>query len=246
MRWLAGPALLIVIWQLFVASGRWPPSLLPGPADVGRTLWDMTGSGELTSNAWASVERVLAGIAIGTIAGLIIGLSVSSRRRLAWPLIQLVELGRPIPPIAWIPLAILWFGIGYQASVAVVVVGVFFPFTIACADALGNSRRAVNHVVTMYRLRAFHALRLAVPAALPEVATAFRLAVGLGWTSVIAAELVSGQQGLGYLIQQSRLLLQMDKVFACMITIGLIGVGLSWTARQFERVLIHRLRPDLA
>jgi NitT/TauT family transport system permease protein/sulfonate transport system permease protein len=245
-RWLAGPALLVVVWQVAVASNRWPSALVPGPADVGETLWDMARSGELRTNAWASVRRVLVGLAVGTFAGLLVGLAASSKRRAAWPLYELVELGRPIPPIAWIPLAIAWFGIGYKAAVAVVTVGVFFPFAIACANAFANAHVAVDAVVSMFGLRGRDALRLAVPAAIPEIASAFRLAVGFGWTSVIAAELVSGQTGLGYLIQQSRLLLQMDKVVACMIVIGVIGFALTWIATRVELRALRRWRPDVS
>jgi NitT/TauT family transport system permease protein/sulfonate transport system permease protein len=206
----------------------------------------MFANGELLTNTSASVGRVVLGIAVGTLAGIATGYAASSRSLAGAALRQAVELLRPIPPIAWIPLAILWFGIGSSAAIAVVVVGVFFPFAISCADAISRSRSAVAEVVGLYDIRGRQAVQMEFPAALPEIATALRLAVGLGWTSVIASELVSAQAGLGYLIQESRLLLQMDRVIACMAMIGAIGFALSLVARRVERTLVRRFRIDLA
>jgi len=246
VRRLGGVLLIVAVWQALVWTHWWSDALLPAPIEVGSALARMSATGELLSNTSASVGRVVLGIAIGTLAGIVTGYAASSRGPVGAALRQVVELLRPIPPIAWIPLAILWFGIGSSAAIAVVFVGVFFPFTISCADAIARSRSAVAEVVALYGIRGRQAVQMEFPAALPEIATGLRLAIGLGWASVIASELVSAQAGLGYLIQESRLLLQMDRVIACMAMIGAIGFALSLIARRVERSLLRKFRTDLA
>jgi NitT/TauT family transport system permease protein/sulfonate transport system permease protein len=235
---------LVMVWQSLRSFNIVSPDVLPSPAAVADRLLTLVDDDQILNDALASVRRVLLGVSIGVLIGASLGV-VACIRGVGGIVRRAVELIRPIPPIAWIPLAIAWQGVGYRASVVVVVMGVVFHFALVVTDAIDHSVQLVAPTVGMYELRQRHVLWLALPAALPEIMTGLRLAVGLGWTSVIAAELVGGDEGLGYLIQQSRLLLDMEQVLVCMMLIGAIGVGLSGAASLLERGATSRFRPDL-
>jgi len=220
---------LIVLWQAMSTLGFWKSNLLPSPAQVVQAALDMTSSRVLFLDVGASVTRVLCGFIIAAIVGTSLGLLLATYRRAAIPLRNAIELLRPIPPIAWIPLAILWFGIGNSSAIFIVAMGAFFPIFLNTFEAVSNVR--VAFIKTACCLGANQRLLLTdvlLPAALPEILVGLRIGLGIAWTTLIAAELIGAQSGLGYMIQLNRLTLQMENVIAGMIVIGLIGVFMNF------------------
>lgn len=224
--YLAAAGMLALIWQLAVVVFQPPTTILPSPAVVLRTFAEELFSGDLLVNAAVSLGRVAAAWAISTVIAVPLGV-LMGRNRAAERLIDpLIELLRPISPLAWIPLAILWFGIGESGKVFIIFIATFFPILLNTVDGV----KRIDPVL----LRAGRVLgcarpfdlfrRVMLPAALPSILVGLRISFGTGWAAIIAAELVAANSGLGYLIADGMEILRSDLVMVGMIVIGVIGV----------------------
>ena len=228
LRAAAVPVALLAIWETLARSGVINPLILPAPSQV-LTRWiDYARSGELHRDALSSLYRVAIGFLIGTALAVPIGLAMGASRRAYAYLNPLLQVLRPIPPIAYVPLAILWFGLGNPPAFFLISLGAFFPVlmnTIAgvrsvdavyirAARNLGADRRALF-------------LRIMVPAAMPHIMTGIRVGFGVAFIVVIVAEMIAVNDGLGYRILEAREYFWSDKIVAGMITIGLLGLGID-------------------
>lgn len=217
--------------------------ILPGPAAVAAAALELLADGQLLVDAAASLKRVFVGFSLAAAAGLSLGCATALAGRWGEGPRSVLETLRPIPPIAWVPLAILWFGLGDPSAWFIVFVGAFFPIYIQVAWALSHCPpRWLELAESLGASRRLTLLRVRLPAAAPEMLAGLRTGLGLAWTSVIAAELVGAQSGLGYRIQMHRLVLETEGVIVGMLTIGLLGFGMGAIARGLER----RLLPWLA
>jgi len=243
-KWGAVLAFL-VIWQaasmLGESDGR---SLLPPPTAVFRTWGDLMHSGGLLGDVTASVMRVGIGFAVAAFLGVLLGTILSVSPKLAVQFRSLVELIRPIPPIAWIPIAVLWFGIGNASAIFIVALGASFPILVSTYDGIANVQTSyINVARCMNAKRLLIVTDVLLPAALPQIISGLRIGLGIAWTSVIAAELVGAQSGLGYMIQLNRILLQTESVIAGMLTIGLIGLLANSLSYRIEEYLLPWTTP---
>jgi NitT/TauT family transport system permease protein len=151
----------------------------------------------------------------------------------------IVEALRPIPPIAWTPIAILWFGVGNAPSYFLVFIGAIFPVFINTFSAVRNIDRAqINAALCLGAKPGILIRDVLIPASLPVIFPGLRIALGVGWMCVVAAELIAAQSGLGYMIQQNRVLLQTQNVVTGMATIGVVGFAMSAVMERLERRLI--------
>lgn len=244
--WLA--AVLVVVLEMVSEANASTRRLLPAPTSVVVAWWRLLASGDLVRHAAASLGRVTVGYILAALLALMIGLLASRTSPVGGAVRTVVELLRPIPPIAWVPLAILWFGLGDASATFIVLIGAFFPICVSTADAVGGvDSRYIEVARTLGVRRAMLVTNILVPGALPSIVSGLRVGLGIAWTSVIAAELVGTQSGLGYLIQQERLLLQGEELVATMATIGLLGYALAWVTRSAEhRVLVPWSAEDRA
>lgn len=188
----------------------------------------MIESGELLIDIWESATRVFAGFAMAALIGTPIGLLIALSDRVRWSLDPLLQFLRPIPPIAWIPLTILWFGLGNGPAYALTMIASFFP--IVLNTYFGVQRIEAQHIDVARCFGASRALRLRaliLPAALPSILTGWRIGFGTAWMAVMAAEMVASHTGLGYLIQVSQNMLRTDRVLVGMVSIGLVGFVLD-------------------
>jgi NitT/TauT family transport system permease protein/sulfonate transport system permease protein len=233
-RWLLVLA-VVALWQGLAAAGLLTAELLPPPSAVGAAFLSLLASFSLVRDSLVSVGRVLAGFSVAAVLGTLSGVALGTHPRLAAPVRTLVEVLRPIPPIAWIPLAVLWFGIGHAAAVFIVALGAFFPIFLNAFEGVQRVRVAVIHAARCLGARRRLLLTdVLLPAALPQILTGLRIGLGIAWTSVIAAELVGAQSGLGYMIQLNRILLQTENVLAGMLAIGLIGLAMNGLSYRLE------------
>jgi NitT/TauT family transport system permease protein/taurine transport system permease protein len=196
-------------------------------------------SGELFRNIAASLERIfyanLAALLLGVPLGLAIGLSRIADRLFSGTL----SLLRPIPPLAWVPLSILWFGIGATSVVFITYLAAFFAVllnTIAGARSIDPVLLRAAACLGASRSRTL--LRVALPSVLPYIFTGFRIAIGVSWMSIVAAELIAATSGLGYMISFYREVLRTDAIIVGMLTIGLIGLAMDIGSRWLERRLL--------
>lgn len=228
--------MLLTAWQLAV---RWSGTrVLPSPLLVGKGFVQLAKKGLLWQDTLDSLLRVTVGFCAAVIAGVPLGLGMGWYPALAQVLNPTLEIMRPISPIAWVPLAVLLFGVGDRPAVFLIFLGAFFPIVIACASA-------VNRVPAMYRqagknfgLSSLGLLfRVILPASLPQILVGLRLSLGIAWLVVVAAEMVAVHSGLGYLVMDSRNAGQRyDLVIAAMLMIGAIGLVLDTGFRRFERL----------
>ncbi len=230
-------ALALLGWGL---AAWWAASpTLPGPWAVAAAGWMLAREGPLLSDLAASLGRVSVGFTAAALAGVLLGAASAAIGRWGRALRRLLELLRPIPPIAWVPLAILWFGLGDPSAWFIVFLGAFFPIYIQVTLALADCPPHYLELARSLGARPGLVLwRVRLPAAMPQVVAGLRTGLGLAWTSLIAAELVGAQSGLGYRIQMHRLVLETEGVMVGMLCIGLLGAAMALLARGLERWLV--------
>lgn len=227
----------LTIW--YCASSALNPVLLPRPAAVLDAYRELIADGSLVKDMAASLRRVFAGFAIAAAVAPPLALVLASSWSLRCIMLPLVTLLRPIPPIAWIPLAILWFGLGDPPSYFITALAAFFPiFLNAFAGGQQLEHEHVNAAWSLGAGRASLLLRIMLPSALPFIATGLRVGLGQAWMAVVTAELVAAQSGLGFMIQASRLNLETSRVLVGMTLIGVLGALMTATLSVIERRLI--------
>ncbi len=235
--WSLMPA-LFVLWEI---AGRWhwiDTNLFPMPSMIARAIVDMAEMGQLWRDIFASLARVSIGFAIATVLGVTLGMVLGRVKWLARPLMPVLELVRPISPIAWIPLAILWFGLGDKPAWFLICYGAFFPiFTNTYLGVTSIQPIHVQAAECMGVGRWLFVRKVLFPSALPYILAGMRIALGVGWMCVIAAELIAAQSGLGYMIQLARNLLETEKVLAGMIIIGMIGFAMNVAMTYLEKLM---------
>ncbi len=238
LRWswaLAGIALFLSLWT-FASLRIGNAVLLPEPQSVLFGFFDLVREGSLLGDVLASLRRVIGGFLIASAIAVPLALAMAFFRPLNLLLSPIVSFLRPIPPIAWIPIAILWFGIGDPPSYFITALAAFFPIFIN-SFAGGNAVRP-EHVHAARSLgagpRALFA-RIYLPSAMPMISTGLRIGLGQSWMAVVTAELIAAQSGLGYMIQANRLSLETSLVLVGMCTIGLLGALMSVALEALER-----------
>jgi sulfonate transport system permease protein len=232
--WLI-PAALVALWQALCSAGFVSDSVLPSPWAVLAAGWRLTLSGELPRNAGVSLLRALAGLLVGGGIGFALGLANGLSRlseRLTDSSLQMV---RNIPHLALIPLVILWFGIDEEAKLFLVALGVFFP---VYANTLHGVRSVDPQLIEMaksYRMsRADLFLRVILPGALPSIFVGLRYALGIMWLTLIVAETIAAQSGIGYMAMQAREFFAVDVVVLSILIYALLGKLADAIARALE------------
>ena len=215
---------IIVVWVIMGEEGKLNPVIMPTLQKIGKTFKTLFLKGTLIKHCGISMGRVLKGygisVALGVTLGILIGLS-HHLERITQLLVQIIK---PIPPIAWIPLVILWFGIGESGKVFLIFLGGFFTILVNVIDGIKQTDERLVEVSKVMEIPLWkHIFKLVLPGALPNIFTGLRVGLTSCWMCVVAAELVSSTTGLGYMIMDARQYGQTDVVITGMITIGLIG-----------------------
>jgi NitT/TauT family transport system permease protein len=228
---------LLIIWSL--ASGALNPVLLPYPAAVLEAYGELFADGSLMRDMGASLTRVFGGFAIAAAIAPPLALVLASSWTLRCLVLPIVTLIRPIPPIAWIPLAILWFGLGNPPSYFITALAAFFPiFLNSFAGGQALEMEHVNAARSLGARRGSLLVHVMLPSALPDIAIGLRIGLGQAWMAVVTAELVAAQSGLGFMIQASRLNLETNRVLVGMTLIGILGASMTALLSVIERKLI--------
>ncbi|MCA0972556.1 ABC transporter permease [Halobacillus litoralis] len=195
------PVLLIVIWELASRLGWVAPHLLPAPTTVLGEVVSMAQSGELWGHVGITLYRVAAGFAFGAAAAVVLGAATGYSKIANYLLDPMLQALRAIPSLAWVPLFILWIGIGEASKITLVAVGVFFPVYLNLTSGIHGVDRKLIEVGRMYHFSTLQLIRrIILPAALPSFLVGIRSGLSLGWMFVVAAELLGASQGLGYLM----------------------------------------------
>lgn len=242
-RWprrATGPILLLVLWQLLSSTGVLTSDVLASPSRIAQVAGDLIGDGSLLSAMGTSLQRVAAGLTLGTVVGTGLAL-VSGLFQIGEDLVDApVQMLRTVPFVGLIPLFIIWFGIGETPKVAIITLGVTFPLylnvyagirgvdaqLIEAGESLGLSRWGlVRHVV--------------LPGALPGALTGLRYALGIAWLALVFAEQVNADSGIGFLMVQARDFLRTDVIVVCLIVYAFLGLLADFIVRSLERLLLQ-------
>lgn len=233
-------AVLLLAWQ--VAVNRHPGYILPGPRRVAVGIVDLLQHGLLFKYIIASLFRVTWGFALAAITAIPLGLMIGWYRRAEMAINPLVQVFRPISPLAWIPLAILWFGVGDLSAIFLIFLGCFFPLLLTAINAVQNVPAVYIHTGRNFGLSSAQLiLRVLYPAVIPQLLIGLRITLGVAWLVVVAAEMIAVDSGLGFLIVDARNAgNRYDLVLAGMLVIGLIGLLLDTAMRALENVKSFR------
>jgi NitT/TauT family transport system permease protein len=231
---LLGIALVAGAWQAAVAGTG--TRVFPSPAAVASGIAELARRGLLGRYAVDSLLRVAGGYGLGVVAGVPLGMAMGLRPSLAAVVNPVVQLLRPVSPLAWIPIAIVLLGVGDRAAIFLIFLGSVFPIVVATETGVPSVPRRYVDAGRNFGLGPAALLaRVIFPAALPHMLSGLRIAFGIAWIVVVAAEMIAVDSGLGYLIIDARNAgKRYDLVVAGMLLIGAIGIGLDLLARRIE------------
>jgi ABC-type nitrate/sulfonate/bicarbonate transport system permease component len=235
---------LIVVWVLLSHASFVKPGYIPTPEELGSTFVDLVKNGYQGKPLWehigVSLMRTLSGFALGVLFGVPVGLLAGYSRRAGAMISPIMAFIRPIPPIAFIPMAVLYFGLGELGKIVLIV---FVSFNYVQANAQAGAanfpiayRRAAESI-GLTRAQTF--FRIVLPGALPSIFTGLKVALALSWAVVVAAELVGAQSGLGFMISDAALLFRIPVVFIGIALIGAIGLAMNLTLNMIETKIVH-------
>ena len=238
----AGTLGFFVIWHLLAISGWFPARFLPGPLDVVRTIVELStapySGATLFGHLWASLVRFFLAFALAALIGIPLGLMMGWYRWLDDIVSPLFEGLRFVAPIAWVPFAGLWFGSGIGGPILVIFSGAFPPCLInAYRGARGVDRRLIEASLTLGASGGRVITDVLLPAALPSIVAGLRVSAGIGWQSLVGAELIVVAGGIGYMMVQGQLNIATPIVMAGMVAIGVVGVLIDIALRALERRL---------
>lgn len=231
-------ALALLVWSILTYSGYVIPLFLPTPTSVLRAFVQLAASGELFKHIGVSVYRVMAGFLLASIVAVPLGILMSSFKIVQALIEPINDFVRYLPVAAFIPLAILWTGIGDLEKILIIFVGTFFQLVLMVmenARAVPNEYLEVAYTLGGFRWAAIR--RVLVPAALPGIVDSLRVASGWAWSYLVVAEIVAGNKGLGFLITQNQRFIKTAEIIAGIIVIGFLGLLLDFSFRKLSRWL---------
>jgi ABC-type nitrate/sulfonate/bicarbonate transport system permease component len=233
---------VLLIWEVVFRLQLMPRWAFPSPEQVVVAFYDLTINGKLLYHAGASVLRQFTGVVLAATFGIPVGLWLGASPTARAALLPLCRLVYPIPGIAWIPLAILWFGIGFKSTVFVIFFSGIWPIIFNTMAGVQTLSGQYTDVARVYLApRSLYTRRILIPGSLPFIIAGLRLTYGVGWRVIVGAEMISSIVGLGFLIDDARWQLRPDIMICGMITIAMIGwVSENWFFDWIERRTIER------
>lgn len=227
----------VIAWHLLCAFGIFPPVAVPSPLQSLAGFAEEVRGGRMFDDIIASLFRVMVGFALAVALGIPLGLLMGLRAQARVALLPVINFFRSLSPLAWIPFAILWFGIGDTPAIFLIFMSAFFPIVLATAAAVAGIPTVYFRVAKDYGFRGPKLLtQVTLPAIMPQIITTLRVAAGISWLVVVAAEMIAGRDGLGFMIWDARNALRPDLLVVGMVVIGVIGVALDRLLVQLTRI----------
>jgi NitT/TauT family transport system permease protein len=237
--WFAFAGVLI-LWQGVCMLGWVSPLFLPSPAQIAMALERLVVSGEIWPHLWASLIRIGGGWAIGTVAGLAVGLAMglfTVARGIGIPMVSALF---PIPKIALLPLLILWLGIGETSKIATIALGVFFPTIIAVYSGVDGVPRNLIRMAQSFEVPTIAIIwKVILPGAVPSILAGFRISAATALLLVVSAEMIGAETGIGAFVLQAGNLMQTDQLLAGVLILSLLGLAVGRAISLLERRLLR-------
>ncbi|MEN6291831.1 MAG: ABC transporter permease [Methanobacterium sp.] len=229
------PALIVISWSLLTSFNIIPEYILPSPSEVMNSFLGLVGTNELLMDTLATLSRVITGLIIAAAIAIPLGIILGWSKKAENLSNLTIQILRPIPPLAWIPFAMLWFGLGFESAVFIIFIGTFFPVLINTIDGVKRINKVfVESAYTLGASERQILTNVVMPASLPSIFTGLRVGIGIGLMCTVAAEMIAVKSGLGYLIMQSMNLIDTGGVIVGMIIIGIIGFLMDYSFRRAE------------
>jgi len=226
-RWryagFALPVVFLIVIEALVRASVLPAHLVPAPSAIIQTLWDLGGA-RVARHIGASVARVYAGFALGSVLAVLIGAAMGLSGRIDALLDPTFQALRAIPSLAWVPILLLWMGIDEAPKIALIAIGAFFPVQLSVVAGIHGVDRKLIEFGELNRLTARAMFtRILLPASMPQIFTGLRTGLSLAWMFMVAAELIAATRGLGYLLSDGRETGRPDLVFGAILLLALLG-----------------------
>lgn len=237
---LSTPWLVILgVWSVITSLGLVNPTLVPSPRQIGWKFVELLSTGQLEQDIWMSTQRVLVGVVLGIFVAVPVGFLIGWYKNLRTFLDPLINFFRALPPIALIPLVIIYFGIGELAKVIILFYASFFAGVIVMYEGVAQISPIFIRVAKTLGASEWEIFRkVIIPLTMPHILTALRVALGVAWATLVASELVAAQKGLGALIQSAGAYFQMDVIYVGIISIGFIALTMDFLLRQVGTSLV--------
>jgi len=234
---------LLLLWEALALVHAFPALLLPSPIAVAREVPELVSAGyggqTLLTDVWVSTARIAAGFAIAVVIGVPIGILMASSELAFQAIDPLLQFARPVPPLALVPLLVTWFGIGEVSKGVVIMLGTIPVIILSTISGVRAAPRQRVEVAQCLGASRWQILRhVTLPSALPEIFTGMRVGVGVGWTCLVAAEIIAATAGLGWLVQEAGQQLQVGIDLIAILAIGLIGYAMDLGIRLLERAMV--------
>lgn len=228
LQFSIGVAFVILVWQAVIFFGDFNEALFPGPITVFSALVELIKDGTLFVHIKDSMRRFAIGYVLAGALAIVLGLLLG-RSSWIWPIVDpVVQLLRPISPVAWSPFIVLTFGIGDLPAIVIIFIAAFFPILLTTIKGVKNIDPQHLKLASNLQFNKFDVYRkIIIPAALPSIMNGLHLALGTAWIFLVAGEMVGSQSGLGYLIVDARNMLHLPNVLAGIVVIGIIGLLLD-------------------
>ncbi|WP_263145834.1 taurine ABC transporter permease TauC [Pseudomonas sp. RIT-PI-AD] len=234
---------LLLAWWAVTALELIEPLFLPSPGAVLAKFWQLSREGYVDATLWqhlgASLGRVGLGLAAALLTAIPVGLAIGRNRIAQGVLDPLIEFYRPIPPLAYLPLIVIWCGIGELSKVLLIYLAIFAPIAIATANGVRNVDPTRVRAAQALGARRWQLIRhVILPSALPDILTGIRIGLGVGWSTLVAAELVAATRGLGFMVQSAAQFLVTDVVVLGILIIALVAFAMELGLRALQRRLV--------
>lgn len=235
--------LLLFIWWSVTALGLIAPLFLPSPQQVVRKLLLVAGpQGFMDATLWqhlaASLTRMLIALTAAAAIGIPVGMAMGINPVVRALIDPLIELYRPVPPLAYLPLMVIWFGIGETSKILLIFLAIFAPVVLSTVAGVRNAQQVRLRAAASLGANRWQQLRWVIlPGALPEILTGLRIGLGVGWSTLVAAELIAATRGLGFMVQSAGEFLATDVVLAGIAVIAVVAFSLELSLRALQRHL---------
>ncbi|MBF1992666.1 ABC transporter permease [Staphylococcus schleiferi] len=231
--------LFLFIWQLVIWIGHYPPILLPSPLQVGASIWKFIITGEIGIHLGISLYRFVIGFIFAIILAIPIGILLGRNDAFFHAIEPLLQLVRPISPIAWSPFIVLWFGIGNLPAIVIIFIAAFFPIVFNTIKGVRTIDPHYLKIASNLNLTGWKLYQnIIFPGAFKYMMTGIHIAVGTSWIFLVSGEMIGAQSGLGFLIVDSRNMLNLEDVLSAIFFIGLFGFLIDRLISYLEKLML--------
>lgn len=233
---------VLSLWALAPALADIPAYKLPSPLTVWDTFWSMTADGSLASEIWASLRRLAVGYLLGNLIAIPLGLAIALNRAVAETMTPVLSFFQSIAGIAWVPLAIIWFGVGQGSVLFVIANTIFFASIYSTVIGVQSIPQVLYRAAACHGANQWHIITsVVVPGALVQILVGLRTSMAYGWRALVAAEMIAGTNGIGYMTLEAVQWYQTEIVLLGMILIGILWLALDFLIfRPIERITVRR------